>query len=81
MTSRAMSYLNNYRSQKFAACSHLLRKTERTVSLKSIANTSQAVFVAGRGGVGSDDPGDLKLFGTARLVIAILLRETVLQPI
>ena len=29
------------------------------------------------GGAGSGDPGDLKLFGTARLVFAILLRETV----
>ena len=29
------------------------------------------------GGTGSDDPGDLKLFGIARLVFATLLRETV----
>ena len=28
-------------------------------------------------GTGSGDPGDLKLSGTARLVFAILLRETV----
>ena len=33
------------------------------------------------GGAGSDAPGDLKLFGTVRLVFAILLRETVQQSV
>ena len=60
------------------------------VSLKYVTNTSRTalkkVEIPGSplpapplAGAGSDDPGDLQLLGTARLVFAVLLRERIVS--